>query len=521
MTRTRNTKQGGAGRRAAWRRVALCAALLAPLCLAAPARADDEPTLLDRISDIGEQSRFVPDKALTQLLKLEPEARAADVLTKAEFLTQMSLTRGRLGQNDAALTLAAELVAYGRAVHSKAAEAKGMLCEGYIRFSLADVVQAHKLGLAAEPLALASGLPALQVQATITAGQVYAEQGNFPAAITRLQAAVDLARPLPDQLPLASALKALANLYDQLREYDKGFAALDELLAVGEKLQSPGRLALAKNTEYGLSIDAGQPRRALRALEESLVLERQLGAQRMIASTLVNLSDSYLKQRDYQRTLQYANQSLKVSRQSNDEATEATANVNIGEAYLGLGRIAEGKRSFEAGMAFYERANSQPDLQVVLVEYGQALERAGDLAGALAAYHRERDISNKMFEKQRRQSVLELQEKYETEKKQRQIELLRRENQVKGAEIDNRRLQQRVWWLLAVVFALAAVIVGLLYRKVRHANAQLEVKNEELKAQSALDPLTSLYNRRHFQDYMRSHNHVEKRDLEKRDAEKR
>src|SRR5471030_510524 len=480
-------------------RALLAAGLLAPLL------AHADPTLLDRIDEMGEQSRFVPDKALVQLLQVEPEARAADILTKAEFLTQLALTRGRLGQNDVALTLAAELVAYGTAVHSKAALAKGLLCEAYIKFALADVASAHRLAFEAEPLAEASGLEALRVQATITAGEAYAEQGNFPAAMVKLQRAVDMARPLENQLVLASALKSLAVLYDQVKEYEKGFAVLDELLDVARKLQSPGRLALAKNTEYALSIDSKQPKRALRALEEGLVLERQLGAQRMIANTLVNLSDSYLQQHDYARTLQYANQSLKVAQQSNDGVIEATANINIGEAYLGMGRIAEGKRSFETGMAFYEKANSQPDLQALLVEYGQALERAGDLAGALAAYHRERDISNQMFEKQRRQSVLELQEKYEAEKKQRQIELLSRENQVKSAEIDNRRLQQRIWWLLALVLAMASVIVGMLYRKVRHANVQLNVKNQELKRQSSRDPLTALYNRRHFQEFMRQH----------------
>jgi diguanylate cyclase (GGDEF)-like protein len=81
---------------------------------------------------------------------------------------------------------------------------------------------------------------------------------------------------------------------------------------------------------------------------------------------------------------------------------------------------------------------------------------------------------------------------------------------VKSTEIDNRRLQQRVWWLLAVVFALAAAVVGLLYRKVRQTNAQLEVKNLELKQQSSRDPLTALYNRRHFQEFMRQHRQVEK-----------
>jgi diguanylate cyclase (GGDEF)-like protein len=59
--------------------------------------------------------------------------------------------------------------------------------------------------------------------------------------------------------------------------------------------------------------------------------------------------------------------------------------------------------------------------------------------------------------------------------------------------------------------ALVVVVVGLLYRKVRHANAQLFLKNQELKQQSVRDPLTSLYNRRHFQDFMRGHRAIDQR----------
>jgi diguanylate cyclase (GGDEF)-like protein len=183
----------------------------------------------------------------------------------------------------------------------------------------------------------------------------------------------------------------------------------------------------------------------------------------------------------------------------------------VGQAYLGMGRLAEGKKQIEEGMDWYQRSGNKPDQQGVLVEYGDALERAGDLAGALAAYHRERALSNELFETRRQKAMMELQEKYEADKRQRQIELLRQENQVKSTELDNRRLQQRIWWLLAVVFALASVIVGILYRKVRHANAQLEVKNHELKQQSARDPLTALYNRRHFQEFMRGHQETAQR----------
>lgn len=480
--------------------------LLAAACLLTPLLAWSQSEFDTRIAEIRELSRFVPDQALLQLLKLEAELPRMGPNTRAELLTQLSVSRMRLGQNDAALQLADEVIAYGKSQHSKAIEAKGMISKAYVMYNLADVKAAQRLVFDAEPLAHGSGDPALRVQAYIVSGQAYAEQGNFPAALGKLQSGVELGRQIEaDRLPLAGALNALALLSVQMKQYDKASSVLEELFALTAKIDSPGRLALAKDTEYALAIESHQPRRALRALQDELELERRLGAHRMIAGTLVNLSDNYLKEHDYQRALQFANESLSAAQRSNDEATAATARVNIGQAYLGLGRLADGKRSFEAGLAFYEKANSKPDLQGVLVEYGQALERAGDLAGAVNAYHRERGISNELFERQRQQSVMELQEKYETEKKQRQIELLSRENQVKGTELDNRRLQQRVWWLLAVVLALVAVIVGLLYRKMRHANAQLEVKNLELKAQSSLDPLTLLYNRRHFQDFMREH----------------
>jgi tetratricopeptide (TPR) repeat protein len=292
-----------------------------------------------------------------------------------------------------------------------------------------------------------------------------------------------------DPVSLVSALNALAKLYTQMREYDKASETLDELLAETEKLNSPGRMAMAKNTEYGLAIDSGQPKRALRALQQSLALERKMGAERMVGVTLVNLSDSYLKQRDYPRAAQYALESLRSRALTNDEVHRSHGRVNLGQAYLGMGRWPKAKtvRSRPGALRSGEQ-QARPAGRAARIRRGAGTGRRP--GRRVSAYHRERALSNELFEKQRQKAVLELQEKYETEKKQRQIELLSRENQVKGAEIDNRRLQQRVWWLLALVFALASMVVGLLYRKVRHANAQLEVKNMELKAQSTLDPLT-------------------------------
>jgi diguanylate cyclase (GGDEF)-like protein len=484
----------------------------APQTVATPAAASGEDQAIDRqLDEIREINRYQPKTALDMLRKIEPQARAAGVATKAEFLNQLWQSYRARGLLPEAMALAEELIAFGRAQHNDVALAKGLLAKGFVLFSMNELAASHKLAWEGAALADKTSDMALRISATITSGQAYAEDGNFPEALARLQTAASLARSYDQPIQSVMAFGALATLYGQMKQYDKGFQALDEAYAAAAKTNSPGRLAGLKNTEYGLAADTNQPKRALAALLAALEIQRRIGANTKIPTTLVNISDSYLHQRDYRNTLLYANQAIEAAQPLHASGTEATARVNIGQAYLGLGQLAEGKRSFEAGLAFYEKSGDKPELQGVLLEYGEALERAGDLAGAMAAYHRERTLSNELFEASRQKAVMELQGKYEADKKERQIELLRRENQVKSAEIDNRRLQQRVWWLLLVVFALVAVIVGILYRKVRNANAQLKVKNLELKQQSSRDPLTALYNRRHFQEYMRGQDKDEKR----------
>lgn len=486
------------------------ASALVPALAAAPAPAQtqsqaDNEALRARLIEIREQSRFLPEKALAALDQIGPELEGKAGALEADLLTIEADARMRQGRYDDAMAAAEKAIALGRELHDDAVVAKAQLTKVYVLFARADVDAAHKLAFEAEKLAMRTTNAAVRAQATITAGQTHAEQGNFPAALIKLQQAVEIARGVTsDPTTLAAALNALTRLLVQMKEFDQAAASLDELMAETVKLNSPGRMSIAKNAEYWLTSDTGQMQRAMRALRAELEIERKMGAERMATTTLVNLADLHLKLRDFPRAAQYAQEALHVTQRNNDASTEATARVNLGNALLAMGRIGEGKRQFEAGMERYEKENNKPELQLVLREYGVALENAGDLAGALKAYHRERALSDELFERQRQKSMLELQEKYETDKKERQIELLSRENQLQTAELDNRALQQRVWWLLALVFALAAVVVGLLYRKVRQTNARLEEKNLELKAQSTLDPLTSLYNRRHFQDYMRT-----------------
>src|SRR5439155_1166897 len=92
----------------------------------------------------------------------------------------------------------------------------------------------------------------------------------------------------------------------------------------------------------------------------------------------------------------------------------------------------------------------------------------------------------------------------DAEAKQRSIDLLNRDNAVTTAALANRDLLQRIWLAAAAVMALSALLVVMLYRRVRETQRQLEASHAKLRVQSERDPLTNLANRRHFHAVMQA-----------------
>jgi tetratricopeptide (TPR) repeat protein len=213
--------------------------------------------------------------------------------------------------------------------------------------------------------------------------------------------------------------------------------------------------------------------------------------------------DIKLRRKQFANALDLSRQSLALGIEYNDVGSIATSKANIGFALFGLGKAIEGRRYADEALAEYERTGATAEIASLLGEYGHYLEKAGDYRSALAFYHRERKLNDDMAAAAHQRAVLELQEKYESDKKRREIELLNRQNALNSAELENQQLRERVWWLFAAIVAIALFVFGVYYQRLRVNNGLLAQKNRELSARSSRDPLTALYNRRYFQELMR------------------
>jgi len=258
----------------------------------------------------------------------------------------------------------------------------------------------------------------------------------------------------------------------------------------------------ASNAEARLAAAQGDHKRALRHLEEARALAALANAPRLEARMLTNLSDAYARLNRPADALHAAERAMPVVRQHNDQRAERVLINNAGIAKIGLGRVAEGKQDLARLLELWQRSSESGRQAETLLEFGEALAAAGDAKSALELYHRERTLSAELMRQNRSIALKELQTRNDAEARQRDIELLARDNALKTEALAIRDLRQNMWWALAALMLLATAVVVLLYRRVRETNRRLAASHDQLRAQSERDPLTNLANRRHFQAVM-------------------
>ncbi len=323
-------------------------------------------------------------------------------------------------------------------------------------------------------------------------------------AFIHAQAGLALAEWAGDQRRQSTNLISLAMLAQGRGEPGAAQRLMGHAKQLSAETGDPAQRAAVSNGEARMAGMQDDHKASLQAWEEALALAVQANAPRLEAQMLTNLSDAYSRLTRPVDALRAAERALVIVRRHNDLRIERILINNIGIARIGLGRIAEGKLDLARLLEMWQQSGEAGRQAETLLEFGEALAAAGDARGALELYHRERALSAELMRANRSIALKDLQTRNDAEARQREIELLGRDNAFKTEALANRDLLLRLWWLLAAVMLLAIVLVTLLYRRVRETHLKLAASHVQLQTQSERDPLTNLANRRHFQAVMAS-----------------
>lgn len=306
--------------------------------------------------------------------------------------------------------------------------------------------------------------------------------------------------------------------YNQMKEYKNALTYYFKALKIKERLKSPS----IHNTYNNIGIvymDFKRYDEALEYYQKALALKRKDKEKNLssISNTLVNIGIVYRRIKNYQRAREYYQQALKIN-------TEQQDSLGILKNFVEIGQLAFYQDNYDLAIEYYNKAlkirRQQGDptlISEILLDIAEFHLKAHQFTKCLDHIHQAEEMIKKQqlditkfkiyklysdyynltnnsekasfyylkdkvsvdsIEKEQNANFIsELETKYETEKKEQEIKLLKQENIIASLELE--RIQTQRKWIFSILFLLLIIISVLiwLYRYRSKTNKELEVLN--------------------------------------------
>lgn len=439
---------------------------------------------VDRAEQLGWSD---PEKALPKLEQLE--ATGPDTVTLEQLLTVRGFLLVDTRQDEAARALIEHLYELGR--QSAPMRLAGHMVQAY-EFSQHDQVTQAAAELShIEPDATTPPIALFRLESL--KGSVLRFTGQHEAAVLAYERAIDIAEAMHSRPRKVYALVHLVYVQERTGNLDGAAAQLKAARVLATEDDDEAALTMIARNEAEVADRRNDRQTERRLALEELEHARKTGSTPILALVYADLGDSYMKTGEYAKSLQYSRLATALAPHINRSGFESTVRFNSALAEIGLGNLRDGKLLADQQIQHTIQSGNLVDAHDLTREYGAALERAGDMRGALQAYHKGESLSDQLMSTARERALLELSGKFDAERRMREIELLKRDNALKNHDLRAQRLQQQTMLIATGLIGLACAALAWAFRRIRKANARLLFESQH-------DALTALHNRRYFNE---------------------
>lgn len=196
-------------------------------------------------------------------------------------------------------------------------------------------------------------------------------------------------------------------------DYDAATTLAEKALEVARELDDRRLVANALSNLGAIVLAAGDETHAEAVLDEAVGLAREVGDERILALALNNLGDVALTTADYERAEPLFAESLALLEARGDTANIARSLFNLGSVQLMRGGHAEARRRFDESLGLSRAAGDKEDIAWCLEGLaGLAAatgdgQRAGLLVGAARRLLDEMGAARKPFERRLHETTVE------------------------------------------------------------------------------------------------------------------
>jgi serine phosphatase RsbU (regulator of sigma subunit) len=340
----------------------------------------------------------------------------------------------------------------------------------------------HALKLAQEAVALANKIKDTEAQlaANLQLGELYQDFSEHEKANTSFLEALRISEATGNVKGIGRAKMEIGSMHGEMRKTDLSlknyYEAMPYLEKAGDK-KLLGDLYNFMGTAYKNkdSFDS-----SLHYHNKALAIRIELKDKRGMSYSYNNIGLVYNKQENYPKALDYLRMSLAIKDSLGDKKGGAGSRINIATIYNTLGNYDEALEYALRGIELAEEAKAREFKKVGYQTVAESYSQKGNYKDAFIYLEKYAQLKDSIYDETSVQSIAELQTKYDTEKKERAIDLLNKEKEVQSLAL--KKNQYMIYGISAgciLLLVLAAVIYGS-YNQKKKAHALLELQNVQI-----------------------------------------
>lgn len=352
-------------------------------------------------------------------------------------------------------------------------------------------------------------------------GLVHRNMGNYEKAIEVLYEALQIAEKLNNEISLGQIHSNIAGIFYYQDRYDEALLYYERADEIYKKLKNKEGSVSVKSNMAAIYLEKKEFKKSLLNFKEVFSFYETLKNYRVMSIIANNMARAYIGMVDYISAQNQLQLSMVYANMAGNKSSLAHANYLMGEVYLLQKRYTESLLYFSKALEIGKQSAIKPLLRDAYQKMAEVEFLSGHFESAYKFHKLYALYNDSIVNENTNKQIAEIQEKYESEKKERAIELLSKEKLLQEIEINKKKVELntqkniRNYGLIGVFLLL--LILFFVYRNYRskqqtaklleQKNIEIELKSKEItdsiqyasRIQSAiLPPIGDL--KRHFSD---------------------
>jgi len=311
-------------------------------------------------------------------------------------------------------------------------------------------------------------------------GILYSGQENFEKALEYYFQALREFEEMDSLTHQSMVLNNLGVLYMRQKEYDEAIELHRRSFAISESLHDNIGIGHSLNNLGAVYQEMGELTKALGYFERALSIRKEAGYNRELAATLKDIGYLYFKKGEPGKAMENLQQAKLLYDQVEDKRSMSRVLSRIGEVYAGQNDFGRAEEYFDRSLEISEMLDI-PSLSLNIYYHLSKLK--ADLNDFESAYQYQKDyleLRDSLHDEESRRRVIELQLVYDRERKESEIELLQKSNEIAELSIEKQRLFLKFLIVFIVLILGFAFAFYYRFRVTKRTNRILESQKEEI-----------------------------------------